>query len=911
MSCPEWEILISEYLDGELSPGDAARVEQHLFECPTCAEFFRGIKADADAVAAAFNDLPRTCPVGFANRVMRALHAPVRHARRWPLVAAAVAASVAVVFVIIGSRGIGSVTRVISRTASPVTDGVEVLRGGSARGLARGAAVKDGDAIRTSADRLAFVRLREGIDLALNRGTAVAFAAESGRRVLAVSRGEVFVKVEKGHSAPAVEVRTPAGIAEVVGTQFSVAFDPEPARASVTVVEGTVRFSNAKGQRLVSGGYQSVASAGSAPSEPALVDAKLLTAWSDPPPASRIQAVAEELAGSLRARVVPAKDVFELGEPLLLTVELQNAGRAPVLFSSAVFLDREDTGSQRARYKLSQVMVTKIFGAEPGTRAAALPQPALRELKPGQSWQTSLDLSQPSDLPALRTVAGPGAYSVSIAFAAARQLPGAPDDSMVWADAASESAVVRVISSAPPVAGQAVAGLQLDLAAKTPGCRLGSDLALQFGFRGVTSDRLALSAEGSFRVAAEPVTYGALVQNAGDLELPKLLAKTLREIGIEDDAMAPRRFLELLAGRYAVNVLADRSLLNDQPATLRPDETLAANLDALCAPAGTFDAGRTAVWLMPKAEGKSIDAGRSLKGVAGEGDAWVGLRGVDRKAGEVRIETGTGAFPRPGLYRCTAEYSSRQTKTGQDWSAAWLGSVQSSSIIVAIIEPQTPEAVHSNGLSVVLRNAGGSDAARAVNLAIELQNTLDTPLTLSLDGAVTAVSRLLLYDVLNPDCYDEPDAALAKALDQPIDLDEEGVSAAELVHRLGEVIGEYPQSDALGGREIFARARQVAAGEVLEFIARSRGVSFMQSGSRRLIRRGGEALPPTLSHAIPTQRGATVTIPANGTRIINAALPLGEAGRHRIQVRVLQTGASREGQWSGEAWSEPLVVDVE
>jgi len=41
MSCGEIEIQICDYVDGTLAPAARGLVEQHLTECPACAELAR------------------------------------------------------------------------------------------------------------------------------------------------------------------------------------------------------------------------------------------------------------------------------------------------------------------------------------------------------------------------------------------------------------------------------------------------------------------------------------------------------------------------------------------------------------------------------------------------------------------------------------------------------------------------------------------------------------------------------------------------------------------------------------------------------------------------------------------------------------------------------------------------------
>jgi hypothetical protein len=51
MSCPQYKDLISGYLDGELSPDQRQRLENHLQTCPVCAEELRQFTAMKEELA--------------------------------------------------------------------------------------------------------------------------------------------------------------------------------------------------------------------------------------------------------------------------------------------------------------------------------------------------------------------------------------------------------------------------------------------------------------------------------------------------------------------------------------------------------------------------------------------------------------------------------------------------------------------------------------------------------------------------------------------------------------------------------------------------------------------------------------------------------------------------------------------
>lgn len=922
MPCSQWEQLISEYLDGELSREDGERVERHLLECKSCAEFFKNIKADGEAVAEAF-DLPRLTTAAFADRVMEAVRRPARRHKRWPWAIATIAASIVVAFLMLPSDNIGSVTRIMDRSGARADGGVELVQADTVADAKMGSAIKRGDIISTSAGRVVFVRLKTGDEIIINHDSRVIFAgAEPDHRgILDLAGGEAFVRAAKGKGAFAV--RTPAGTATVLGTQFGVAFDG-PGRCTVlTVVEGVVRFHNSRGEKLVRAGQQSVASVEDAPSQPKTVDAHALTAWTDPPSAARLEQIALQLVEDLEARVVPDKDVFEAGEPIYVMVELANNGAEAVQFSRRLFADREDNAPRRTHHKLSQVMLTKIFGAKLEKHTAELPGHELIELKPGKTWRARLQLTDADAHPALRTIRGPGSYSVAVAFAAGKFVPGAPGDSMVWADVDSESAIVRVVSTAKPQEGVPVAGLQLDLGAASPWCRVGGDpLALKFSLKGVTSDEIAVSTSGQFRVKIEPITFGMLTAHAAGSELHGKLGKTLEQLGVEAREVSLRQVLDLLHDKCGINVLADSAVLSDMSVKLDPAKTLAENLKHLCTKAGAaMEVGRSALWFFSASEAPSLDAAPELTKLESK-EGWIKLKAVDSREGELKLTAGGEHLPCPGLYRCTLEYSNKQAKAGPDWPAAWLGSVKSSPLMIAVLEPQPPAERSDKGLSLQLLKAeAGKPAAdkdaRTISLEVEFTNTSGKAITLRPSDGLKVRAERMLRDLLNPYCYKEADARVAKMFDQRCSLTTDAASAADII--IGPLFADLESSaevDLLKARRIAARAEGVSAGELLEFAARMSGVSFMRSGDHTYVmkrdRAPSQAIALTPASFSGVGAGGLLTIPAGERRTLTTTIAVGEPGRHRLQVQYLRTGVGRgeEDFWTGDARSNPLTVDV-
>jgi len=918
MPCPQWENLISEYLDGELPPDDASRVEQHLLACKECSDFFRGLKSDRSAAESAFRGLSPT-PPDFADRIVHEIKQPSsrkgRRIVRW--IALAAAACILIAFLIPNPRTIGKIHRLMDKAGmtSPavVKAGVGLERDGSSRAVTLHSPILPGDVLLTDADRVAFVRLKSGDEVIVNENTKAFFSGEDNdrRQIVRLTHGEVFVRAAK--SVKPLEVQTPAGVAEVVGTQFSLSFDSKAGRAVLTVCEGKVRFHSPRGQQLVGAGQQSMASASAGPSDPQTIDAESVTAWIDPPSPARLRQAAEEIVRDLKAQAIPEKGVFDSGEPIRATIELINAGKEPLLVSRGLFIAREDNAPQRRHPKLSQVMLTKVFGTDLLEQDCDLPAPVPVELQPGGAWRVQLDLSQPA-VPASRLVRGPGAYSISVAFAAAKKVPGAAADSLVWADVVSESSIIRVMSTAAPVEGKAVAGLQLDFTARTPGCRLGKDLTLDFGFRGVTSDRIAVSAAGDFTLKIEPAASGAVSHRAVENDVLRKLDTPLGELDLDAGGASAAELIELLASRLGIAVLADPAALKAEHFDPEPARTLRENVQAFLAPTGAaLETGESAAWIVSGAKAWTGDVRESLAKIEGNRDNWFTLRGVDYRDGRLSLPTGSEVFPRPGLYRCTVDYSNRQLKSGQDWPAAWLGSVKSIPIIVAVLESPPPAKFDGDGLDATITDARVSDG-QTVRFVLSLRNVSNKEIAIRLDDGLVVQDELQIYDILNPDCYDRPDKTLVERLAAPVSLQSGKNDVPELLAACSGSIGAFDGMELLRGRAIVAvGSEHVSLGETLEYIARACNLSFLRSGHRQFIAAGDKQLPAPAGRKPAITGEPRITIAPRQTHTAALAVRIEERGAHRLQVQYRRTGAAagEEALWKGGVASNAVSVEIE
>lgn len=108
--CEEFAALLDLYVDGELSAGEAARVQTHLTACPGCRRYVD----DALAIRAAFPEAEETVvPEGFAESVMAAVResegkkAAGRHRMYWRNVMLPLAACFALVVLLRTIPGAG------------------------------------------------------------------------------------------------------------------------------------------------------------------------------------------------------------------------------------------------------------------------------------------------------------------------------------------------------------------------------------------------------------------------------------------------------------------------------------------------------------------------------------------------------------------------------------------------------------------------------------------------------------------------------------------------------------------------------------------------------------------------------------------------------------------------------------
>jgi ferric-dicitrate binding protein FerR (iron transport regulator) len=281
VNCEQADILISARIDGEIDQADRAQLERHLADCPACS-------AVADVLASQDADLDRAfaprrvAATMLAERVIARLDIPPAEVnvrspasidRSWwaswgkPILAAAAGFGLALLLVrpwkapdntSVTGPAPRSVTTA-SLSAKPVgqlalaTGAVFVCPSDSDqwRPLASGGAVEAGMKVRTGPKVRCEFKLDDGSEVRLNADTEVTLPAS--RRV-DVAAGQVFSSVQKlTDGAPFVVNAAPARTTlTALGTAFDVTC--QPGKATLTVVEGSVKVESAGNQDVIAGG---------------------------------------------------------------------------------------------------------------------------------------------------------------------------------------------------------------------------------------------------------------------------------------------------------------------------------------------------------------------------------------------------------------------------------------------------------------------------------------------------------------------------------------------------------------------------------------------------------------------------------------------------------------------------------
>lgn len=139
----------------------------------------------------------------------------------------------------------------------------------------------EGDVLRTEAATQALIQFRDGVQVALNEGTAFKILSrwEKARgitRIIRLSQGEVWVTT--GEGLKQLEVETPVATAIVEGTEFNLKVQ-EDGQSVLTVIQGVVQFGTPFGTCPIRTGTISYGARGKRCTKPAETNAQPAIAW--------------------------------------------------------------------------------------------------------------------------------------------------------------------------------------------------------------------------------------------------------------------------------------------------------------------------------------------------------------------------------------------------------------------------------------------------------------------------------------------------------------------------------------------------------------------------------------------------------------------------------------------------------
>jgi hypothetical protein len=229
-TCAEFRPDFGAYLTGELGGSRRVLMDDHLSRCPACRAVVAGMKGERRVVA-----MPRRA---------------ARRWVRWGGLAAAAALLFGVLYV--GRDTIDAMMAPGGPRATVVSASgtLHRLSGGT---LGAGAAIAEGEIVRTGPGAHAVLRLADGSMVDVNERTELFVTAAWSGRAVHLQRGDVIVRAAKqrrGH----LRVLTRDSVASVKGTIFAVSAGM--GGSVVSVVEGSVAVNQPGRDVVLSPGEQ-------------------------------------------------------------------------------------------------------------------------------------------------------------------------------------------------------------------------------------------------------------------------------------------------------------------------------------------------------------------------------------------------------------------------------------------------------------------------------------------------------------------------------------------------------------------------------------------------------------------------------------------------------------------------------
>jgi len=235
-ACMEFRPALRDYLDGKLVEARRLLMEDHLGRCADCRKAFAEMKGERTVL------------------VMPAARRPILHRwQRWAIAAGVAAAALYLgrdrVDTLLAPSGPRAVVEVASGELYRLPEGT----------LRQGAAIGDGEVVRTGPGARAVLRLADGSAVEVNERSELFVNAAWSGQTIHLQRGDVIVQAAKQRHGR-LRVQTRDSIAAVKGTIFAVSTGMSG--SLVTVVEGTVQVTQPGTERMLTRGQQAASNPG-------------------------------------------------------------------------------------------------------------------------------------------------------------------------------------------------------------------------------------------------------------------------------------------------------------------------------------------------------------------------------------------------------------------------------------------------------------------------------------------------------------------------------------------------------------------------------------------------------------------------------------------------------------------------
>lgn len=260
MECSQIHDSLSAFIDCEIAPEEAARIESHLEQCEACRQQRTLLEAQHERLRSLFVERRRAADL-VADRVNQSLRTRPRppRARRWlPILLSAAAGFLIAVGIFQpwrnggvpeplpasdGHSEIGKLALIVAR------EPIDVLRPGSKDWVAlqSGQQFDAGCRIRTKPSFTCAVQTADNSEIRLNGATEVSFLSS---RKLELITGQIMAQVAK--NLEPFQVAVAATTVTALGTEFDLT--RKPAETTLLVLEGSTSVAGKEPGQIVSSG---------------------------------------------------------------------------------------------------------------------------------------------------------------------------------------------------------------------------------------------------------------------------------------------------------------------------------------------------------------------------------------------------------------------------------------------------------------------------------------------------------------------------------------------------------------------------------------------------------------------------------------------------------------------------------